>query len=265
MVPLEVNDQLASFILDTGATRSVVTEAAARRLALARDPWVGTTMSGIGGFNARPNANPRSLRLGGVTLVRRTVNHDTSLTVADFPSSESSGVPIDGLLGRDYLSLFDLDIDVPRRRLTLYQPLGCSGRFLPWTGPYVSVPVTQPVDTAMLVPVELDGVTLRGLLDTGANVSLIAAPGLHRLGLDPAEAEPGTHVPVTGVGPNTTPMAHRTFRTMRIGNVVIDHPTMLIAPIHLIPIADMLLGANWILSRRVWISYATRQVFVAAA
>src|SRR5271155_1667616 len=80
-VPVEVNGITAPFILDTGAQRSVVSEAAVRRLGLARDQWVGTTMRGIGGIDRRPNAAPRSLSLGGVPLVRRTVTHDTSLTV----------------------------------------------------------------------------------------------------------------------------------------------------------------------------------------
>jgi hypothetical protein len=31
----------------------------------------------------------------------------------------------------------------------------------------------------------------------------------------------------------------------------------------LTPIVDMLLGADWLAQLRVWISYATRQLFVA--
>src|SRR4051794_13520988 len=63
LVPVEVNGVEASFVLDTGAARSVVTEAAVRRLGLARDPWVGTTMSGIGGVNRRANADTRSFSI----------------------------------------------------------------------------------------------------------------------------------------------------------------------------------------------------------
>ena len=123
----------ATFILDTGAQRSVVTQEAVQRLGLSRDEWVGTTMSGIGGIDRRPNAEPRSLSLGGVPLVRRTLNHDTSMTVGILPAPCRQS-RIDGLLGRDFLSLFDLDLDVPGRRLTLYQVNDCTGRFLPWAG-----------------------------------------------------------------------------------------------------------------------------------
>src|SRR5690242_2112685 len=78
LVPVEVNGVEASVVLNTGAARSVVTEAAVQRLGLARDPWVGTTMSGIGGINRRANADTRSFSLGGIPLVRRTLNRDTS-------------------------------------------------------------------------------------------------------------------------------------------------------------------------------------------
>src|ERR1700722_18157537 len=177
-VPVEVNGITATFLLDTGAQRSVVSEAAVQRLGLARDRWVGTTMRGIGGIGRRPNADPPSLRLGGVPLVRRTLNHDTSLTVADLPRSTVGNQIIDGLLGRDFLSLFDLDLDVPAHHVTLYRVDDCSGRFLPWPGDYAAVPITIPTEQAIVVPVTLDGRSLRALLDTGAGSSLLGAPGI---------------------------------------------------------------------------------------
>ena len=262
-VPVEVNGITATLILDTGAQRSVVTEAAVQRLGLARDPWVGTTISGVGGIQRRPNANPRSLTLGGVRLVRRTLNHDTSLTVGILPRTLAGSRVIDGLLGRDFLALFDLDLDVPARRLTLYQVHDCSGRFLPWSGPYDTISVTTPAEDAMVVPVTLDGTPLRALLDTGASASLLAAPGMVRVGLQQASlaGDPGDQV--SGLGPHIVTMYRHTFRSLRVGGQTIDAPVIWVAPIRLMPITDMLLGADWLAGRRVWISYATRRLFVA--
>jgi hypothetical protein len=263
MVPVEVNGIVATFILDTGAQRSVVTETAVKRLGLARDQWVGTTMSGVGGVQSRPNANPRSLSLGGVKLVRRTVNHDTSLTVATLPRSQAGEHTIDGLLGRDFLSLFDLDLNVPARQLTLFQVRDCTGRFLPWQGGYAAVPVTTPTEEAIVVPVTLDGTKLRALLDTGAGSSLLAAPGMFRTGLTPARLAGDPTNPVSGLGPRMVTMYRHTFRVLQVGGETIERPAIWVAPIRLMPITDMLLGADWVSRRRVWISYATRQLFVA--
>jgi hypothetical protein len=262
-VPVEVNGVVATLILDTGAQRSLVTEAAVHRLGLARDQWVGTTMSGVGGIESRPNADPRSLTLGGVPLVRRTLSRDTSLTVGIIPRTHVGNRVIDGVLGRDFLSLFDLDLDVPGRRLTLYQEHDCAGRFLPWQSPYEAVPVTLPAENALIVPVTLDRTPLRALLDTGATSSLVAAPGIFRLGIQPASFASDPADQVSGLGPHMVTMHRHTFRGLRVGGETTASPVIWIAPVHLTPIVDMLLGADWLATRRIWISFATRQLFVA--
>jgi hypothetical protein len=263
-LPLEVNGIAATFILDTGAQRSVVTEAAVHRLGLARDEWVGTTMQGIGGIESRANADPRSLTLGGIPLVRRTLNHDTSLTVGVLPRTEVGNLVIDGVLGRDFLSMFDLDLDLPAHRLTLYQVHDCRGRFLPWQGDYTSLPLTLPAENALVISVMLDATPLRALLDTGASASLVAAPGLFRLGLQPARLAGDPADQVTGLGSHVVTMRRHTFRSLRVGSQTTENPVLWVAPVHLTPIVDMLLGADWLAQRRIWVSFETRQLFVAA-
>ncbi len=262
-MPVEVNGNTATFILDTGAQRTVVTDEAVHRLGIARDEWVGTTMEGIGGVARRPNADPRTLTLGGVPLARRTVTHDRSFTVGILPRTQVGNVVIDGVLGRDFLSVFDLDIDVPDHRLTLYQVRDCAGRFLPWQGSYAALPVTLAMENAVVMPVTLDATPLRALLDTGASASLIAAPGLFRLGLQPASFEGDPVDQVSGLGSHVVTMHRHTFRSLRVGGQTIDSPVIWVAPIHLTPIVDMLLGADWVAQRRIWISFATQQLFVA--
>ena len=264
LVSVAVNGIDGNFILDTGAARSLVTEAAVRRLGLARDVWIGTTMRGVGGIESRPNADPRSLTLGGVALARRSLSHDSSLTVGVLPRASADGITIDGLLGRDFLSAFDLDLDVPDRLVTLYRVSGCAGRFLPWQQGYTAMPVTVLFNQAIVAPVALDGVELRALLDTGASASLLGVTGMRRIGLE-ANALSGDPMDVvTGLGPRAVIMHRHRFRSLQVGGAVIADPSVWVAPIRLTPVVDMLLGADWLASRRVWISFSTRQVFVAA-
>ena len=263
LVPVVVNNVEGTFILDTGAARSVVTREATRHLNLARDPWVGTTMSGVGGVERLPNANPQSMTLGGVKLVRRTLSHDTSLTVGTLPRSVAGGRIVDGLLGRDFLSVFDLVVDLPAQRVTLVAVAGCAGRFLPWAEPYDAVTAENPMENALVLPVMLDGVRLRALLDTGAGASLVAAPGMTRLGLTLAALSGDPAQDVSGLGARTVIMRRHAFTTLSVGTQPMAHPVLWVAPIRLTPIVDMLLGADWLAGKRVWISFATKQVFVA--
>ena len=265
-LPVEVNGLTGRFVLDTGASRSVVTEQAVQRLGLARDEWVGTTMGGVGGIATQPNADPRSLSLSGIPLTRRTLSHDHSLTVGVLPGAQNGA--IDGLLGRDYLSSFDLDIDLPNQRLTLYQVSGCTGRFLPWTGNYAAMPITVPMvqpstGTAIVLPVTLDGKPLRATLDSGASASLVASPGMFKLGLSQADLSGDPADRISGLGRHTLTVHRHQFRSLTVGNQTIASPVLWVEPLRLSPIVDMLLGADWLANRHLWISFATRQLFLA--
>jgi predicted aspartyl protease len=262
LVPVTVNGIVGSFILDTGASLTVVTPDAVRHFNLALDEWTSTTMRGVGGLERRRNADPRSIELGGVALHRRSLAQDATLRVATLSRTEFAGHQIDGLLGRDFLSAFDLDLDFPARQLQLYDVHECNGRFLPWHEPYLSVPAENPVESALVVPVELDGVPLHALLDSGASQTLIAAPGMARLHLGLESLRDDPNQIASGMGPHTVTVWQHQFRTMRIGGETVAAPRFLVAPIELHPITDMLLGADWLKDRHVWISYATKQLFV---
>jgi predicted aspartyl protease len=264
LIAVQVNEQPGRFILDTGAALTVVTPAAVTRFGLALDEWTATTMRGIGGVERRRNAVPRTLTLGGIPLHRRSVASDQTLRVASLPA-EVAGQPVDGLLGRDFLFGFDLDLDPARHALTLYRVADCAGAFVPWPVAPVSLPVTLAGGSAVLVPVAIDGVPLRALLDTGAAASFLAAPGmtrlarsLARLGDDPAQT-------TRGVGPGTVTARRHQFRSLTVGTEVTADPTLLVAPLQLTPVSDLLLGMDWIRRHRLWLSPATARVFVVAS
>jgi Aspartyl protease len=263
LITVAINDADAVFIMDTGAERTLMSETAVHRLGLERDGWVASTILGIGGYERRPNALPHSLRLGGIALRRRTLTGDTSVMVGPLPVDRIGGRPIAGLLGRDFLSPFDLDLDLPARRLTLNAVSGCTMGFLPWTTPYAAIPARTPAGNAMVIETKVDGHALRTLVDTGASASLLTASGMFLLGLtaEALEHDPGGNG--AGVGPNPVPMRLHRFTELRIGPDITRDPRLWVASARVVPIVDMLLGADWLLSRRVWLSYATRQFFVA--
>ena len=264
MVAVDVNQQPARFILDTGAERTMVTPAAVQRLGLALDPWTGTTVMGLGGLVRHQNALPRSLTLDGLTLRHHTMLRDMTLAVGPIPVSSFDGRRIDGLLGRDFLSGFDLSLDLGAGRATLYEVDDCRAGFLPWRMPYRMIEVLPGDRTALVIPTQLDGHWLRTLIDTGAGTSLLTASGMARLGLTAASLGGDRMDVVHGIGTRPIVVRVRRFGTLDVGGARTAGPVLLVAPVQLVPIVDLVLGGDWLASHLVWLSYSTQQVFVAA-
>ncbi len=228
-----------------------------RRLGLGLDPWVGSTMRGIGGIERHQDAVASSVVLGGAALRQNALLPHASFAVGGLASGVTD---VDGLLGRDFLAHYDLDLDGRGRVLALYEVRGCAGRFLPWHVPYAAIATLPGYGPGLAIPVRIDGQSLRALPDTGADVSLLIAPGMSRLGLDLAGVSGDQRGVTGGVGKWRMVVRRHEFDTMQVGNETIERPRLLVAPVRLH--FDMLLGADWFLPRRVWLSFATRQVFV---
>ena len=255
LVPVSVNGLTSDFVLDTGAERTVIGLAAAERLGVARNPWVSTDTQGAGGRDQRRLGRPSTLSLGGVALRRHTVAADHSVVVGPIMDSIDSH-PVSGLLGQDFLSGFDLDIDAPGGTVTLYGVAGCSGTFIPWHHPVIALPAARPVRNILVLPVRVDGQALTAELDTGAAVSVVMAPGMTRLGLPGGGGDR-----IRGFGSGSVAARLQDF-TVQVGGLPAAQTHLLVSPIRGLRSIDMLLGADWAASRRVWVSWATNQVFV---
>ena len=263
LVAARLDGRAATFILDTGAQRSLLTPEAVRRLDLKLDPWVGTTVVGIGGIERHRNAEVASLVLSGVALRQNTLLRGLSLSVGAIPAGEMGRVPVDGILGRDVLSAFDLSLDVGQRRITLYRVRGCSGRFLPWRRPYVAVPALPGYRALLAIPVRADGRELRAMIDTGSTGGLLTGAGMARLGLTAAALAHRPQARAQGIGPRSLRVRVYRLGWLAVGGAIARDVKVVAAPVILTPILDLLLGIDWLATHRVWLSYATGQVFVA--
>ena len=259
LVTLTVNATPLRFVLDTGAARTVIAEPAALAIRLARDEWVSTDITGIGGRERKRLGRPDTLALGQLPLFRRTMASDNTIVVGTLQIT-AGGRPVDGLLGQDFLSAYDVEIDTPRHRLTLYDVTRCVGAFLPWREPYSTTPAMR-VGSMLILPVGLAGEDLRAELDTGAQTSLLLAPGARRLGLQSVAPDGALHLRGFGAGMQTARLQR--FDKIRVGAETIPAMTLLVTQAHALRSVDMLLGADWFTPRRVWLSWATDQVMAA--
>ncbi len=263
IVRATIDGAVVPMVLDTGAERSVLDADAVARLHLARDEWVATTMRGVGGFERERNALPRSVALGGTPLHSRLGAPGLSLPVGHIRFGTVGGVRVAGLLGADLLAGSDLMLDGPSHQLTLYEVQGCAGRFLPWTQPYDAIPTIRPVRDMLLVPVRIDGRVLLGQIDSGAAATLVLAPGMRKLGLTDAMLRDDPAIQMRGFGPDALTVHRHRFRDMAVGAETVAGPTLWVGGARALRIVDLLLGADWLRPRVVWLSYATTQVFVA--
>lgn len=172
-----------TLLLDTGATRTMLTPDIARRLGMS--PAVDAPRSPIvmlGGQRAQmPLIRLDSLAVGDTAVEDLQVGIFTPLPHTPF---------IDGLLGGDFLRHFTLKLDYARSRLQLIPPAVSD----PPPGLSAATPATVP----STVPIEIVGnhilvrallnerETVTLLLDTGATHTMLTPAAAQRAGLQPA-------------------------------------------------------------------------------
>lgn len=256
VVPAGIGGRWVTLLVDTGAERTVLAADVVSRLGLARDAKIVTRSVGMGGAYTANDAIIPGLVLGGVRFPLQRVS------VGQFRLGPS--LLADGLLGSDVLLAFDLDIDVPGQTLTLYRPRVCPDVTPPWHEPFERVAGVRALRDRLLIPLELDGVSGMGILDTGAQATTIGVSMANRLGLTPLAMAGDPIVQHHGAGPGSQQARLHRFGLLRIGPAVAREPLLSVLPVDA-GVGDALVGEDFIDGRRIWMSFANREVFIARA
>jgi hypothetical protein len=166
------------------------------------------------------------------------------------------------LLGADILLAFDLDIDVPGGKLTLYRAGQCPQSGPPWTEHAVAIPGVSARKDRLLLPFELDNISGLAILDTGAGRTVIGLDMARRMGLNEQTMAADMKVRQRGIGPaEVVGYLHR-FKLLRIGPAEQNDP-LIAVQLAEAGIGDALVGEPFLQHRRVWISFRNRQVFIS--
>ncbi len=255
-VTLLINGGRAHLMLDTGAERTILTAAAAQRLGLAAHFEHAQLMQGIGGNVAAGEVRPQSLTAGGMALP------GVPLAIVKVTMPHVGDLVVDGLLGADLLVAFDLDLDIGHHRILLYEPLTCPDPTLPWPRHYGVIAARPSPHRHMAFGVALDGHTLNAFIDTGAERSLIDTGFVHKIGLTEATLRQDEPVMMQGVSAEVAVARLHRFGRLQLGGQGLLDPSILVTPLRLDD-ADLLFGTDFLLHHRVWLSYASRRLFVA--
>lgn len=241
-------------LIDTGAERTTLTEAAVARLGLSRDPRALTRMRGIGEATTSFDAKTHTLIFGNAQF------SGLNMSVGRFATTEISGLVFDGLLGTDILASFDVEIDPVTARISLYQPRACPDALPPWQ-PVVAIEATGPPRGRMLLPILVDGAAGIAVLDTGAQANAVSERFAVRAGVSGAQLAQDPIGVAKGASPNTVTARRHRFRELRVGATLVPGPVLTVLPAF-DSSAEALLGTEYLAGHKVWLSFASRKVFL---
>jgi predicted aspartyl protease len=264
LLPTEVAGERLRLLVDTGANNGVLVFAdVAQRLRLSVQP--GRPTMGVAGALRTGRATGVEIALPGGISGRAEV------TVVAAPMTPRRP---DGLAGTRLFAaiqagaldsrpsaLPDLEFDPAAGRLRLHEVSGCAG-FSPFGEPHEVLPLAIGPGGLPGLRVRLNGQPAIGLLDTGADRTVLLRPAIALLegGMALLAQAPGAlGADVSGTAVPAVPARVREFV---IGETVLRDftGTLVVAPVD---IAHLLVGRDWIAGRRLWISYATGRVFIA--
>jgi predicted aspartyl protease len=258
-VPVVINQKAPiHFIVDTGAQKTVIDTEIAASLDLPRRGVRRRRITGTDGVpgRAHPDVTAAKLEFAGLQ------HFDVGIATGD--DKENGQRSQRGTIGADLLAQYDLELDYPGHQLSLFKLTGCEDQrksLKPWARPHDAMPLTLS-NGILSLSVSIDGKPLHLALDTGAMRTKITMNAARKLGLDVERLKSDAPLTISrsSSGAEVKNYTQR-FDTVRIGQSAYANIEIKISEIVVGPY-DGLLGLDFLRSRKVWVSYATQQLFI---
>lgn len=251
-----INGTQVKMLVDSGAFFSFLTDAAAEQLQL--------PVSRL----------PRGMAVEGLTgkvAARKTTVKQLQLLKGDIPNVEfvvggnEPGSGAMGLLGRNLLVFADTEYDLAHGAIRFMFPNDECGdtHMAYWAGEKPVSELELRRDRISQVPAilatgQLNGVDLHLMFDTGAPVTLVSRAAALRSGITEATMKPVA--PMGGIGRDVAKAWVAPVRKFELGGEAIENNQLSIVDFD-IENADMLLGVDFFLSHRIYISKRQRRMY----
>jgi predicted aspartyl protease len=253
LTPATLNDAQTNMIIDTGSQGTLVTKAAADRLALPIQ-FTDRLAVGIGGSRRLYSFYARSFRIGALHGEHLPLD----VSAVDFTGFDP---PADGLFGSDFLSAYDVDFDLWDHKARLFKVIsGCSSPAAVLDEPLYMADLVQggfPGDSSPYVHVQVGGKTLVAEVDSGASFTMIFRRAARRLGLRTEDLAADPHFKSAGVGPETRDSVRHVMTPITIGEITISNLPVAIVDQNMADGTDMLLGTDFLSHVHVWLSFSS--------
>jgi len=260
MVHAAINGKEVLFIADTGAFYSSITQAAATQLGLhLQHAPPGYNIQGFGG-----TADTYGTIVKDFTLLNLTFHNAAFFVLGNELDNGAAG-----LLGENLFYQSDVEYDLTNGMIRLFRPKNCKNvNFAYWskeTGQPVSrqeLEFSSNKNPHIVSFAEVNGVRIKVLLDTGADASMLSLDTAKRAGI--TLGTPGVRPAGKsgGIGPHTVstwiaPVASFKFGDEEIKNTHLRLTESLLGGGQ----GDMLLGIDFFLSHRLFVSNSEQQIF----
>jgi tetratricopeptide (TPR) repeat protein len=258
MVHAQINGRDALLIADSGAFFSMITPAAVQEYGLRVDPSIqGLSVSGVGGLERAEVTSAKTFKIVG-----------GQFTHVDFIVAGSVFGDAVGLLGQNFFRIGDVEYDLANGVIRLVRPRDC-GRdtvLAYWAAaahkPYSVIDIesatAQQPNTRSVA--YLNGAKIAVLFDTGSPTSLLTLDAAKRAGITPQSAGVTPGGSVGGIGHRLTESRIARFNSFKIGDEEIKNARLRFGDIDLNS-ADMLVGADFFLSHRIYVASSQRKLY----
>jgi tetratricopeptide (TPR) repeat protein/predicted aspartyl protease len=259
LVTVKLNGMDARLLVDTGSVFTLVSPEAAKRagliIGMAPDRlW----LQGIGG-SVRPGlAMVKEFGIGSQTIKRVEV-----LVYGDRLSRNG----VDGILGQNFLHLGDLELDLANGVARLFKTSGCEHANLAyWSNASqvmeLDIRSTDNGATQIIADAQVNGNDIHVMFDSGASTSSLTLHAAEHAGITPASPGVTPGGIQSGVGNASRDSWIAPFKSFKLASEEISNTHLRIADLGELPQgADMLLGADFLLSHHIFIAYRLRRLF----
>jgi tetratricopeptide (TPR) repeat protein/predicted aspartyl protease len=257
IVHASINGIDAQFIADSGAFFSTLSRGSAEQYKLSLGPppsWF--VMSGVGGEARAWLTTARTFTLLNVTIP----NVEFIVTENDF------GAGAVGLLGQNVFRILgDVEYDLANGVIRLVRTHDCEKSPLAYwatSKPYSVIDIDRatPASPHTMSVAYLNGAKIRVLFDTGAATSVLTLAAARRAGVTPQSAGVVPAGETHGIGRRWVKTWIAPFASFKLGDEEILNTHLRIGESTLRDV-DMLIGADFFLSHRVYVANSQRKLY----
>jgi tetratricopeptide (TPR) repeat protein/predicted aspartyl protease len=257
-ITARVNGVDGVFFIDTGAFFSFLTPSGAAKFGMHPHAAPSNiTVYGIGGRNEVSLATANTFNLAGIDF------HRTDFLVNEQGMDEG----IDGLIGQNLVSHVDVEYDFANGVIRFFKPDGCKNAALAyWSGdrPFSTINIvpTTSIATDIAAWATVNGTRIRVVFDSGSPLSMLNLSAAERAGVTPKSdgvVEAGL---TSGGGKQSYVRAWLgPFASFKIGDEEIKGTRLRFGDMKLNADIDMLLGADFFLSHRIYVSNSQHKLY----